>query len=849
MLIGGTLVVSLTVFLQPHFPLLFIASSMVVLAAFRSGITGTALAVTILSAVAAVATMFDMGPLVLIKGDLQRLIILQIFLATSFLTGLPVAAALAGKAAMRRQLRESRDFAQSILSNMREVVFRTDSVGRWIFLNPAWSAMTGYSIEHSLGHQTTELLHMDDFRAAKKIYPKIVSGEISECLLEQCFKNATGEWRYIETSIKRLVDDDGHFAGTTGNIRDVTDQRLAKEALQDSERRYQALTNLAPAGIFRTDAHGACTFVNPAWLHQCGLQQEEALGQGWATALHPEDRDRVLSEWVEAVAECRSYQGEFRWIRSGGECIWVDAIAEPELDSSGRLVGFTGVTMDMTRRKQMTMELEEARLCAEAATRAKSEFLANMSHEIRTPMNGVIGFADLLVAADLDERQHRYATMIADSGRSMMELLNDILDMSKIEAGQMVIAEDRVDLKKKLQSCIELMEPQAKQKDLALVLRIDPSLPSHIKGDPLRIRQIVQNLLGNAVKFTDLGEVRINVRGVETDGVMRLRIDVSDTGIGIAPERIEAIFQQFAQADTSTARRYGGTGLGLTISNRLARLMDGELTVVSREGEGSTFTLTLPLRPADALAMDEADKDALDRPDVSAKTARILVAEDHDINQALILAMCERAGLDADIAENGRQAIRMVRRAAYIGKPYALVLMDMQMPDVDGIEATRQLRKTGFDAERLPIVALTANAFPEDVERCLKAGMQAHLTKPIAFDRLLSTVSRWVRQQQPDAAEQSRVQGGIEALRASFVERKKIAFDRIDAALRAERLQQADIREICELLHKLAGTAGFFGEGELGERASVLEHALLKQGDAEWKATLVEGVGKLGLAA
>lgn len=1097
---------SAIIFSQERYPLLFLACPIVVIAAFRGGTTGTAVSTAIVGSVASIATFFDHGPVMLVSGaTATRVFVLQTFLATAFAIGLPVAAALAGREALRLQLDHAQAFSKTMLDNMQEIIFRTDTRGRWTFLNPAWEALTGYDVETCLGWSTTALLHPDDHAGAAQTYPKIVSGEIAEATLKQRFRHASGEWRCIEVRVRRLIAGDGAFIGTTGNIRDISDavrrerelaesearfrcmaeaapvgifradadgqvtyvnrawcekigltvqeslgsgwmralgdaniyeddpaftgfhspgdvrrrtvrfrgadgddlwvetvnaaefddagqitgfvgvvvditeQRLALEALRDSERKFQTLADLAPAGIFRTDGQGNCNYVNASWLGLTGFVDDGWMNDGWASALHPDDRDRVFAAWESAVAAQRDFREEWRWVRKDGSISWVDGIGRPEVDEHGTVSSFVGVNIDITERriaeaklaereaqlellatnatdavfrigldgrciyaspsvkrmtgvdplqivgrqmlarfhpedcatvtdaflelasgaksetiityrsevagrpgeyrwleancglvrsdagmpseviasirdvtakKRLEEDLRQARERAENAASAKAAFLANMSHEIRTPMNGVLGFTELLSNSKLDDQQRKQVQLISESGRAMMRLLNDILDISKIESGQMQIANEAMDLRHKLNNCARLMEPVAVAKGLTLTMDFDPSLPIRIVSDPLRIRQIVLNLIGNATKFTDHGGVTVRVTTEGEDDCRQMRIAVTDTGIGIPADRVDTIFQQFAQADPSIARRFGGSGLGLSISSELARLMGGWIDVHSVAGQGSTFTVYLPL-VEDASPFIEELPQSQDNPgSVASKfRARILIAEDHDINQMLMLSIATTAGFEATIAGDGAEAVAMVEQAEAEGKPFDLVFMDMQMPGVDGLEATRRLRARGFAADRLPIVALTANAFQDDVAACRVAGMQAHLTKPVSVQDISEMIGRFAAPPQIKTKAMTSQAPSVRTAEDLYVERRAATLEAVAAAVRQGRFEGGQVQEIASLLHKLAGTAGFFGEQALGSVAADIEEQLRDAAPGDVPAIISAGLARLSSAA
>jgi signal transduction histidine kinase/ActR/RegA family two-component response regulator len=399
-------------------------------------------------------------------------------------------------------------------------------------------------------------------------------------------------------------------------------------------------------------------------------------------------------------------------------------------------------------------EIVSALEVAEAATGAKSKFLANMSHEIRTPMNGVIGFTQLLDDGTLNDTQKKYVRLISDSGSAMMTLLNDILDISKVDSGSMTIAPEPFDVRHLLNSCVKIFSPNAEEKNLTIMVEVDKNLPQWVQVDGFRLRQIVMNLLANAIKFTEAGYITISAKftamgqsGGADNCHSELAISVADTGAGISPDRQHAIFEPFMQEDDSTARKHGGSGLGLTICKQLIELMGGSIQLDSHVGRGSKFTVKIPVSRLEQGTSEKVIKFPT-HTEAQCKNGvggiRILVAEDQDVNQVLIGEMLTRLGYDYELAVDGAEAVAMIRKAEFAENQYDLALMDLQMPYVDGIKATRMVREQGIDAKRLPIIALTANAFEQDVERCMEAGMQAHLAKPLAIEDLRKAVLDWL---------------------------------------------------------------------------------------------------------
>ena len=453
--------------------------------------------------------------------------------------------------------------------------------------------------------------------------------------------------------------------------------------------------------------------------------------------IHPHDRPAAMEAWDRYEAEGAPFRAVFRMMQRNGPHVWVQAATEVVRDTEGHPERTVGVLRNIDKQKRSEMALGKAKEAAEAANRAKSEFLANMSHEIRTPLNGVMGVASALARTGLDANQREMVGLIETSARTLEALLSDVLDLARVELGRMTLAYEPFDLPRCLTDVAALFQPSAEAKGLDLVVDIGPGVEGVFLGDAARVRQVLSNLVSNAVKFTSRGHVRLGASALRTPDGIEARLSVKDSGIGFDEETKARLFGRFEQADGSITRRYGGSGLGLAISRQLADLMGGGLDVASAPGAGSAFTFTLPLtRSAQTPAADapEAPRHgaaAADRP------LRVLLAEDHPVNRRVAQLMLEAAGVDLTSVENGAEAVEAWRLG-----DFDLILMDMQMPVMDGLTAIREIRAEERRIGRPPVQihALTANAMPEHAQASFEAGADGHLTKPITADGLFRVV-------------------------------------------------------------------------------------------------------------
>ncbi|MCK6390917.1 MAG: ATP-binding protein, partial [Azonexus sp.] len=474
-----------------------------------------------------------------------------------------------------------------------------------------------------------------------------------------------------------------------------------------------------------TDADGVIVYANDRFCAISGYARDELIGRNHRMVKSGVHSDAFFSELWQCIRAGQVWQGEICNLTKSGQLYWVDATIVPLLDAAGQPAQYIAIRTEITAHKNAKAALQQAKEAAEAANRAKSDFLANMSHEIRTPMNGVIGMTELALDTPLNPEQRDYLNIIRASGESLLALLNDILDFSKIEAGKLIVEHIQFDLPELLRVTLRTLQMAAEEKGLALIGHLSPDLPTQVNGDPNRLRQILINLIANAIKFTAQGSVSLHASAHATHGdCLEIEFSVIDTGIGIAPEKQQVIFDAFSQEDTSTTRRYGGSGLGLSICRCLVELLGGDIRVESTPGQGSHFSFRLPFQPV----QDVSTTPGTPVVDVQPATLDILLVEDHPINQKLALTLLGKWGHRITLAGDGQEAVDCCAN-----QRFDVILMDLQMPVMGGIEATRRIRRFEQEAGRSAstIIAMTAAATREDQLDCFAAGMNDYLAKPI----------------------------------------------------------------------------------------------------------------------
>ena len=907
----------------------------------------------------------------------------------------------AEQASLQALIQRENQRYDAVLSSLTEVVFRLDRHGRITYTNAAWSRITG--LDESLGQKLEQYLLESDRAAWRSLLSDLAGGTGSHRTLQARLQPPGQALLWIEARVQTRFDREGSATGFVGTLNDVTRAREASDRLSEQLHFVDTLFQSLPVPAFVKDSNLRFVRLNEAYAALFRLDLREALGRTAEEIGYCVEDENHIIKTREALQTDRPVAFESKLRLRDGRVIEVLASKAALRNAAGELTGLLGTCVDITERKAAGRAMEAAKAAAETANRMKSEFLANMSHEIRTPMNGVIGMTELVLATRLTDQQREYLELVRSSADALMGLLNEILDFSKIEAGKMTIERISLDIQRILMEIMRTLAPRVRDGRVRLVLDIDPHVPGRLLGDPARLRQVLHNLLGNAIKFTREGEIVTTVRVVgERQGRVRLSLSVRDTGIGISAQQLERIFTPFTQEDASITRRFGGTGLGLSITERLVTMMGGRISVNSEAGRGSEFTVELEMEleggprrapslsrslpdsrilvaheggtqrdilvrvlqgsGAEVFVADEAhagvqgalrawraqaqpfqvlivstevdprgglawvedwraaladfqgsppvllmmgrlgtmpERSALSSAGVvgsiltpcapreihavvlqavlgevcnqgqgltgesalalapataQAPTpptgARILLAEDHEVNQVLGMALLGSWGHQVVLAADGRQAVD-----AWARESFDLVLMDMQMPELSGLDATREIRR--LEAElarpRIPIVALTANAMESDRQRCLEAGMDDHLAKPLRAADLQRVLDRHLQAARPagEPTPESHLQASFDyaaALREvepellqfiglAFVRNCPVEFDRLRQAIAAA--QAADFERTA---HSLKGLFQGFGAKPLAQACAALERLAAAQPAAVTDPTRAAGL-------
>ena len=646
---------------------------------------------------------------------------------------LDTAAASIGNVIVHRRtmdaLHQSEHSYRFLVDNLKEVIFSADMTGCWTFLNPAWTDITGFSVKESIGKNFLNYVHPDDRKLALNLFTSLIELQQNNCCCELRYLTIDGGYCRVEIYAHSVIDIEGKVMGTSGTLNNITQQTSAVEALGKSEAKNRALLDVIPDLIFRFSVDGTILDFKPSKNIDLYAKPSEFLGKNIQAVMPTEIAQKTMFAIEKTLTTGETQAIEYQLLSKGKMRDY-----EARIVASGK-EEVISIVRDITERKQIESALLESKETAVAGSQAKSEFLATMSHELRTPLNAILGLSQLLqqeIFGEVNPKQKEYIDCIYSSGEHLLELINDILDLSKIEAGREELTHLPIDVKELSEACLSLIRDRAGEKKLQLIYQIDPQISACL-GDERRLKQMLLNLLSNAVKFTSVGTVSLRVQKVQSG----IAFIVTDTGIGIDESQIKFLFQPFKQLDSRLNRQYEGTGLGLALTRKLAQLHGGDVTVQSTLGKGSQFTLFLPsdITDSDLLVSDLFSEQQL----VVQAPKRILIIEDDECTAMLLQDYLEAIGYEIEYTAETTKFLERVRNF----QPH-LILLDVQLRDnVTGLDLVSCLRQYP-DLQQVAVVMVTAMAMVGDRDLCLKAGANDYLSKPFGIPQLECILMRYL---------------------------------------------------------------------------------------------------------
>ena len=638
-------------------------------------------------------------------------------------------------------LRESKRQLDSLMGHLPGLAYRALADEHWtaLFASKGVEDLTGYSADEFTSRQ----LHYDDIMlpedrqmTREAVFTALRERRMYE--VEHRIRHKDGSIRWIWARGHGVFAPDGSLRFIEGLNLDMTSRKQAEEALRESEERFRGTFENAAVGIANVSSTGQLLRVNEKCCAIVGYSREELLGKNSLDFTHPDDLAATTGLFAGLLrGDSLGYTLEKRYLRKDGSPVWTQVAVSLQRDAAGKPAYAIGVIQDISERKRLDAELRQAKEAAEAANRAKDEFLANVSHEIRTPMNAILGMAELTLDTPLTDEQRGNLNIVLTSAEGLLSLINDLLDFSKIEAGRLELEEADFSLRTVLNQTLRALALRAHKKGMELACQVERDVPDGLVGDGNRLRQILLNLIGNAIKFTEAGEVIVRVRAPETDDqAVVIDFEIADTGIGIAPEKQQTIFQAFEQADSSTTRRYGGTGLGLTISSRLVEMMGGKITVESELGRGSTFRFSARFGRSSRLPVAPALP-----PVVDLHGLRVLIVDDNATNRTILQGWASAWGMIPIATADVPAAMSALWRGVASKEPFTLVLLDARMPGTDGLELAKVIRQAPA-LNGCRIILLTSEDRPSDVARYRALSITAVLMKPVQQEELLDNIYR-----------------------------------------------------------------------------------------------------------
>jgi len=650
---------------------------------------------------------------------------------------------ISGMKRTEAELHESKELFQTVFNNSAAAIIVTDREEKIIAWNPCLKSMLDMQRSDLFNYSIDNVFLPGEWKRIRTLRMR-QKGTLSN--LEAQIHNRRGDVLDVNVSVSLIKDSAGQLAGWIGIMQDITKQKVAERKIRESENKARIILDNSPGAITVLDENKRIVSWNRYAEELLGMNSGDLYLKP-VSEIYPPDEWKKIQK-LELSKEGRRHHIETKVIRKEGKVIDVDLSVNILTDMNKKMIGSVGIMQDITHQKRTKEMLLNAKLAAEEISRAKTLFLANMSHEVRTPMNTIMGMIDLTLDTELSKEQRDNLKTVKDAADILLSLLNDILDLSRVEAGKIHLEKIEINISNIVKSVCKGMSILAKNKNLKLEWEVEPHVPELVHGDPIRLRQVMVNLINNAIKFTFKGTIMIKVRvqAMSDDGSCEIIFSVTDEGVGIPQDKLKKIFDPFTQADASTTRRFGGTGLGLSISRKLVDMMGGRIWVESQEFKGSTFffTGTFPIVKKEdipqALKEKSIEEELLAQlPKRDLRHLSILLAEDNIVNQKMAKRILEKRGWSVKTADNGRQVLDYLEKGAF-----DLILMDALMPVLDGYEATRLIRerekKTG---EHIPIIALTARAMSGDMNKCLASGMDGYVSKPIDRQKLYETIEKF----------------------------------------------------------------------------------------------------------